>query len=317
MFPGCRGCPEKCPIRSATEVSRWPSLGSRVSIRYREAGGGHTDIIGHLCALAPRIEVRTKSDGTVAISPDDVVAVRELSHTPIRASEIRNLEHAAALAWPGTEQHWHNGWLLRAGGGHTSRANSAVPLDFSSSIADLAGIVTWYEERGLDPWLALADRLVPVRTAGVKPTRVMVRDLDTAVADVTATLQDSPDPAWLACYQREVPVEVLTAVIDGEVIFASVAGAAVARGAVTSAPDGTTWLGISAVHVTDTHRRTGYGRAICEALQAWGVGLGAQRVYVQVLDDNHAAIALYASMGFGLHHHLRYIDARRLLPTSL
>ena len=298
-------------------MSRWPVLGSRVSMRFRQADGGQTDVIGHLCALTPLITLRTKSDGMVSISPDDVVAVRELSHTPIRASEIRSLEHAAALAWPGTEQHWHHGWLLRAGGGHTSRANSAVPLDFSSSIADLDKIVSWYDKRGLEPWLTLPDRLVPVRTEGIKQTRVMVRDLDPAGVNAAATLDARPDAAWLACYQREVPEEVLTAVVDGEVVFASVAGVAVGRGAVTSAPDGTVWLGISAVHVTDTHRRSGHATAVCEALQTWGRDHGAQRVYVQVLEDNHAATALYASLGFGLHHRHRYVDARRLLTTSL
>jgi len=298
-------------------MSRWPVLGSRVSIRYREAGGGHTDVIGHLCELSPRIAVRTKSDGMVSVSPDDVVAVRELSHAPIRASEIRNLEHAAALAWPGTEQHWHRGWLLRAGGGYTSRANSAVPLDFSSSIADLGSIADWYSQRELKPWLALPDRLLPVRTTGIKHTRVMVRDLDPAGVKATATLDARPDAAWLACYQRDVSEEVLTAVMDGEVVFASAAGVAVGRGAVTRAPDGTAWLGISAVNVTDGYRRTGHGRFVCEALQGWGTDHGAERVYVQVLEDNHAAIALYTSMGFRLHHQLRYIDARQLLPTSL
>ncbi|MFN0141868.1 MAG: GNAT family N-acetyltransferase [Mycobacterium sp.] len=298
-------------------MSRWPALGSRVSMRFRQAGGGQTDVIGHLCALSPLITIRTKSDGMVTISPDDVVTMRELSHAPIRASEIRNLEYAAALAWPGTEQHWHSGWLLRAGGGHTSRANSAVPLDFSSSLADVNEIVSWYDKRGLKPLLALPDRLVPVRNEGTKQTRVMVRDLDPAGVNATATLAARPDAAWLACYQRDVPEEVLTAVIDGEVVFASVADAAVGRGAVTSAPDGTVWLGISAVHVTDTQRRSGHATAVCGALQTWGRDHGAQRVYVQVLEDNHAATALYASLGFGLHHRHRYVDARRLLTTSL
>ena len=59
------------------------------------------------------------------------------------------------------------------------------------------------------------------------------------------------------------------------------------------------------------------GRAVCEALHAWGIRRGAQRVYVQVLDENTAAIELYASLGYGLHHHVRYVDARRLLRTSL
>ena len=213
----------------------WPSLGSRVSIRYR-VGGAHTDVIGYLRAVAPRIEVHTKSSGPVFISPDDVVAVRELSHTVVRASEIRALEHAAALAWPGTQHHWHRGWLLRAAGGHTSRANSAVPLDFSAAIADLDDIVSWYGERGLTPWLALPDRLVRVRAAGVKRTRVMVRDIDPAGLVVATTLRNRPDAAWLNGYRLGVPEEVLTAVIDGEVTFASIAGAAGGRGAPRVSP---------------------------------------------------------------------------------
>lgn len=294
-------------------MPQWPSLGSRVSIRYR-ADGTHTDAIGYLLAVGPRIEIRTKSAGMVSIPPDDVIAIRELSHTAVRASEIRNLEHAAALAWPGTEQHWHRGWLLRAGGGHTSRANSAVPLDFSSAISDLEPIVCWYGERGLTPWLALPDRLIRVRATGVKQTRVMVRDIEPAGPVVTATLQDRPDTAWLDGYRPGVPEEVLTAVIDGEVTFASIAGVAGGRGALTCAPDGTTWLGISAVHVAEAQRRAGHGRVVCETLQAWGADRGARRAYVQVLEDNHAAIALYVSLGYRLHHHLRYLDARVLLP---
>ena len=47
----------------------------------------------------------------------------------MRTVDIRNLEHAAALAWPGVEQQWLGGWLLRFGRGSTRRANSAVPLD--------------------------------------------------------------------------------------------------------------------------------------------------------------------------------------------
>ena len=297
-----------------------PLVGSRASIRYRLAAGspaGQTDVIGRLEALTPRILVRTKSGELVEIAPADVVAVRELSAVPVRASEIRAVEHAAALAWPGTEQHWQDGWLLRAGGGHTSRANSAVPLDFAANLTALPAIVDWYAERGLQPWLALPERLVPVRASGVKHTRVMVRESAPASGDDAVEMLDRPDAAWLACYERDVPVEVLTAVVDGEVVFASVAGVAVCRGAVTTAPDGTRWLGISAVRVGAAHRRKGHARAVCGALQAWGTRHGAARVYVQVLTDNIAAVALYSALGFGLHHHHRYVDARALTARTL
>ncbi len=297
-----------------------PSVGSRVSIRYRLVSG-LTDVVGHLEAVTPRVLVRTKSDGVVEVTPKDIVAVRELSHRPVRASEIRALEHAAALAWPGTEQQWLAGWFLRsgtvAGATYTSRANSAIPLDFSAALADLPEVVDWYRERGQPAWLAVPERLLRVSATGIKPTRVMVRDVP-ELADVPAVaLAAQPDASWLAIYHRDVPAEVLTAVIDGDVVFATVPGAAVGRGAVTSAPDGTRWLGISSVRVADDHRRQGHATTVCAALQSWGAQRGAQQVYVEVLADNTPAIALYEAMGFRLHHSHRYVAAESVLGPTL
>lgn len=297
-----------------------PSLGSRVSIRYRTADG-MTDVIGVLEAWESQVRVRPKTGAVVSIPPADVVAMRELSAVPVRASEIRALEHAAALAWPGIEQQWHGGWLLRAGGGYTTRANSAVPLDFSSAVAAIPAIADWYAERGLPAWLALPERLLPVREigagVGIKHTRVMVADLPPRPADPDVPLRARPDADWLAVYERDVPSDVLTAVVDGAVAFAqsfvsAAGGGAVGRGAVTTAPDGTPWLGISAVHVTASQRRRGLASTVCATLQSWGITQGASRSYVQVLTENTTAIALYESLGYRLHHHHRYVDANAL-----
>lgn len=291
--------------------------GARVSVRYLDADGRPTDVIGVLAGETPHLVVHG-DEGTVSIPADAVVAVRELSAVPVRNSQIRAVEHAAALAWPGTEQRWHHGWLLRAAGGHTMRGNSAVPLAFSSSVADLPAVVDWYTDRGLEPWLSVPDRLLPVRGAGVKRTRVMVRDLpeDGGPGDDTVLL-GSPDDAWLACYRREVPVPVLTAVLDGEVVFARRGDAAVGRGAVTAAPDGTRWLGISALRTAAEHRRGGQAAAVCRALLTWGSARGARRCYVQVLEENTAGVALYAGLDFGLHHWSRYLDARSVTGASV
>ncbi|OHT92277.1 N-acetylglutamate synthase, CG3035 family [Mycobacterium syngnathidarum] len=296
-----------------------PALGSRVSLRYRLPAGSAkplTDVIGHLERVEPTVLIRAKDGELVEVSAADIISVRELSHAPVRTSAIRALEHAAAMAWPGVEQQWLGGWLLRAGHGVTSRANSAIPLGVSAQIADLSAVRDWYRERGLPAWLALPERLLPIRTPGVKPARVMVRELPAVpVPSVTpaqpsppsVTLAQQPDAQWLQLYEREVPVDVLTAVADGELTFATVAGCAVGRGAVTTAPDGTAWLGISSVRVGPAHRRQGHARAVCEALLSWGAAAGAGRAYVQVELDNHEAIALYTSLGFRLHHQTRYV----------
>ncbi|OBF18005.1 GNAT family N-acetyltransferase [Mycobacterium sp. ACS4331] len=293
-----------------------PAVGSRVSLRHRLPPGSAkplTDVVGHLVAVGTDVLVRTKSGETVTVAAADVVAVRELSHSPVRASEIRALEHAAASAWPGVEQQWLNGWLLRFGHGVTSRANSAVPLDISAQLSDLLEIVDWYRQRDLPAWLALPERLLPVRADGVKHTRVMVRDVGEHDSGPAASFASVPDADWLRVYERDVPVDVLSAVVDGEVTFARIGDAAVGRGAVTSAPDGTRWLGISSVRVAAERRRRGFARSVCEALLAWGATHGAQRTYVQVLADNAPAVALYTSMGFRLHHACRYVAAESLV----
>lgn len=146
---------------------------------------------------------------------------------------------------------------------------------------------------------------------------VMATDIDadvTGPADLVVSLH--PDHRWLQIYEREVPVEVLTAVVDGEVAFAALDDAAVGRGAVTEAPDGTRWAGISAVHVSEHVRRRGLARALCTGLLAWARDRGATRGYVQVVADNAGARALYESMGFREHHRSRYVRAEDLLAHT-
>jgi N-acetylglutamate synthase len=297
-------------------VVELPPVGTRVSLRYRLPAGSErplNDVVGHLVEVVPTIRVRTKSAELVDVSPGDVVAVRVLTDAPVRNSQIRNLEHAAALAWPGLEQRWLDGWLLRFSGGPSHRANSAVPLEVHANLTAVPAIVAWYRERHATPWLSVPDRLVrlPEATRSSLEVLVMTRELDPEVAE-PVDVAGRPDDQWLRSYERDVDVDVLTAVIDGEVGFATRASAAVGRGAVTTAPDGTRWAGLAAVHVASDQRRKGHARALCATLLAWGVARGATQAYAQVLVDNAAALTLYRSMGFRTQHRTRYVDGRTL-----
>ena len=286
----------------------WPPPGTRVTVRYRRPAGSIpplTDAVGHLLDIEPLVRVQTKTGAVVQFAPADVVAVRTLSGAPVRTSQIRALEHAAAFAWPGVEQQWLDGWLLRAGHGVTSRANSAVPLDISARAAAIPAIADWYTRRGLTPRLAIADRLLRLPGMGEQANAVLVRDVRTAEPDPSVRLSDRPDDAWLQLYRREVPVDVLTAVVDGELTFGAHTDLAVARASVTDAPDGTRWVGLSAMRVADQDA----GRALSEALLAWGAARGATRGYVRILEDDHAAAVLAQSLGFALHHRARYFTA--------
>lgn len=294
-----------------------PAVGTRVSLRYRLPRGSVpplTDVIGHLVATGSMISVRTKTGAVVEVAADDVVAVRALTDAPVRTSQIRAMEHAAALAWPGTEQQWIDGWLLRGADGHTHRANSAVPLEVGASVKAVPAIVEWYARRGQTPWLSVPDRLLTL-PATVSPhleTVVMVRELPAGEPDETVAFAPLPDATWLRVYERQVPVEVLSAVIGGSAAFATRGDAAVGRVAVTSSPDGARWAGLSAVRVAEDRRREGHAHALCSALMAWATEQGATHCYVQVLLDNAPAIALYEQLGFSTQHRARYVDGSSL-----
>lgn len=271
------------------------------------------DVLGQLLEVGPRVRVRA-GDGTLhEFRLSDVLYVRQLTDRPVKNSQIRAVEHAAALAWPGLEQQWLDGWLLRAGQAATLRANSAIPLDMYARATTIPVIIDWYAQRGLTPWLAVPERLLrlPESLPAECETRMMLGDTS-ADGGSDVTLAEQPDDAWLACYARDVPVEVLTAVVDGQVAFASIAGVAVGRAAVTLGPDGQRRVGISELRVTTDQRRQGYGRAVCAALLGWGREHGATQAYVQVRSDDHAAFDFFASIGFAGQHRSRYVDARML-----
>jgi ribosomal protein S18 acetylase RimI-like enzyme len=267
------------------------------------------DVVGHLLDVGPTLQVKTKLGDVVTIAADDVVSIRPLSAAPVRNRDIRNLEHAAALGWPGVEQQWLGGWLLRFGHGITRRANSAVPL-LPTPGEHVGEIVDWYAARGAPPLLAVPDRLfrVPLDQPTDGENVVMARPLTEGAANASVSLTSRPDDGWLRLHPREVPVDVLTAVVDGVVAFGRIEDAAVGRVAVTSAPDGTRWAGLSSVHVAEAARRRGLARSLCDALLGWATEQGATRAYVQVLAENTAATRLYQSMGFGEHHRSRYVS---------
>lgn len=297
-------------------------------LRYRlPPGHTHpmTDVIGELVSVdAVSVSVRAQDGTVVQVATERVVALKPLGPRPIRTSEIRSLEAAAAAGWPGIEQEWIDGWQLRFGHGYTGRANSASPLEpgASTTAETLARIGERYVARGLPPTLSLPDRLaaVPPGWRTYNETAVMAADLSSLVLRdgelaITVALEASAD--WLRSlhYQgRPAPAgaaEVVAAVRDGTVGFGMIGAPssvplAVGRAAVATAPDGRCWVGLSALWVAPEHRRNGLGTLMCGELARWGRERGATHAYLQVAIDNTAAVDMYRDLGFAPHHRYRY-----------
>jgi len=114
------------------------------------------DLVGTVVALgSDRLVVRRPDGPEVSVRRDRVIAVRELPAPPrpARRPDRLRLEQVAAAAWPAVDTARLGDWVLRASGGWTRRANSALVLGSPGMDLDraLGACVRWYAERGLPP----------------------------------------------------------------------------------------------------------------------------------------------------------------------
>jgi GNAT superfamily N-acetyltransferase len=316
-----------------------PSPGDRVVVRFRKGPGAPadwrgddsatlSDVTGVLQSADDAGVVVRRGDDLLTIPAALVHAVKVLSDKPVRNSEIRSLEVAAARGWPGVESTMINGWRARAGGGFSRRANSAVPVEMGARVdTDTVALLSeWYRARGLPLKLAVVTRLIP-RSHVPADDYVVTVDALTAPIGVLAgpdiggvDIDSRPSDEWSAAYCTEhgdsdvdLAAAVVAAVDGGSLAFASVHNTdgtliAIGRGAVTTGLGNDVWLGLSALWTAPEHRGRGLGRMVLAALEQWGAGGGATSIYLQVETGNTVAREWYRRLGFGLHHSYGYID---------
>ncbi|MEU8225363.1 GNAT family N-acetyltransferase [Kribbella sp. NPDC048915] len=298
-------------------------IGHRVVVRYR-LEGGLTDLIGVLAAWSPdRVVVRPADGTTHEIPVADIAAAKPIPEMPLRPVDVEQLFLTTALGRPAVETAYVGQWLLRASSGWTGRANSLLPAgDPGMPVADaLSKAEEFYAERGL-PRLALIRLGSPyeaeIRARGWIEARpeesdvlVMHTTLDhvNAVPEYDVQLTERPDDAWYAATFSESTVpEPAPAVLEGaeKVRFASVTVdgqvVAVGRGAMTGH-----WLGVDSIRVSEGHRRRGLGTAIVQGLARWAGQYGGRRTYLEVLEENTAALATYSRLGYREAYRYRYL----------
>jgi ribosomal protein S18 acetylase RimI-like enzyme len=244
-----------------------------------------------------------------------------------------DLERLVARSWRGLEEERFGDWLLRASGGFTGRANSALvvgdpPNDLPTAVQALTD---WYAARGLRPRAQ-----VPV--PGSEPADAAfdaagwLRDEDNLVLtaplagwpapNVAVDLAAEPDEAWLTGYRYRgtplPPVARDVLVNADDPVFASIRCdpapaplAAVARGVVVD-----DWLVVTAVTVDERYRRQGLASAVMAGLGAWARDRGGRSCALQVAGSNAPALSLYERLGFTEHHRYHYRLGPGPLPAS-
>ena len=222
-------------------------------------------------------------------------------------------------ALPALESEHYDGWILRAAGGYTGRANSAAPL-YPGTLETIHKIVyteTWFQSRALTPMIRLTpaaqpaglDLLLEERKYSLRDEGVSVQavELDGSYSPVgPVEVVEGPIPrSWLAMLASLQPrveqhfdaASDLFSRLPVSSAFAAVrrdgAPAAIGR-AVLENDD----VGLFDVATHPDLRRGGLATDITMALLNWGSRRGATRAYLQVESGNDPALRLYRRFGF-------------------
>jgi N-acetylglutamate synthase len=252
----------------------------------------------------------------------------------MRTIDWRRIEEASLNGLQTQRQLFYDGWLLRVSPGKAKRARS-VNAHFGSTLP-LARKIDYcervYRERELPALFRITPFVVPAEldetlsqrgyvvyqptlVQGVRmqaPPPLLAADAEfralapRAFVDAVAALQNLTAGQAAAHLERIVELPLATRAV---VAFRD--GAAIACGQVMLEDD---IAGIFSMVTAEGARGQGVASALMSRLLSWAWDHGAAQAYLQVEQDNAAAIAVYAKFGFHTgytyHYRARPEDAR-------
>ena len=300
-----------------------------MSVR-RRVEGGLTDVVGHLIDASDASLTVLRRDGEVVdLDASAVTAAKVVPPAPVRPGwqvpdlSPDDMQRICWAGWPAREHEMLGDWALRAHGGITGRANSAMAVGSPGMpLPDAIDAVReWYVARDLPPLLQLplAD---PVNAAMAEHgwerlhvTIVQVAPIAPLIAataprdDLQVVLEAVPSATWqslmhdLDTDDTESHLEILTG--PERVGFATLFKGDEPVGIGRVSVEGT-WAGVTSVDVAPSARRQGIGSAVMRALLTWAQQQGATASYLQVRAANPAALRMYAALGYVTHHPYNY-----------
>ena len=330
------------------DLTRTLTVGMRVVLRHR-IDGGLTDALGPLVSADDTTLVVQTRRGLVSVARGDVVAAKEVPPAAVRrgaphlAPSMADLQELMVAGMPPLRSAWLGRWLLREASGYTGRANSTLPLgDPGIPLSEaLAFVASWYADRRQVPLLQVygpsgfevasdADGGAALEAGwtAFQRTLVMTGPVDALAGGGPAlgsAVTDRPNDAWWSAAAPREQEHRATA----QAIFDRVQNAAylTLRAGPSDAADGEVvavgrvafahaWAGMFSVHVPPAYRRRGLARQVMALAAQQARARGVRSMYLQVSQDNAAAVRLHESLGFAVHHEYWYLRAPAPSPPA-
>ncbi|NHN30761.1 GNAT family N-acetyltransferase [Paenibacillus agricola] len=246
----------------------------------------------------------------------------------------QEIERYAYHTWPAATTLPYGDWILRASGGITKRANSVWTASGNEMPQGdwLREVEQFYKTQNLPACYHISDASpkgieASLEVAGYSklfPCSVLVADTKQVIQlssyepkAITIHFQPLCADRWLsdflrlegfsmdkydfysALFSRITQLKSFCSLyLDGECI--AIGTAVVENG----------WAGFTNIAVKAELRGQGIGRLLLHSLAQWSQSHGADRLYLQVLDNNRPAHRLYHKSGFSplFHYHYRVKD---------
>ncbi|MEK5396160.1 MULTISPECIES: GNAT family N-acetyltransferase [unclassified Paenibacillus] len=239
-----------------------------------------------------------------------------------RVELYKFIEEITLNTWPAEQSVLLKGWILRTAAGYTKRANSVNPLyGAGHCTADLGGQIKlaeqYYEQAGLKPVFKITpytqpanldERLEEHGYTIVEPSSVRLLDLeDLATPDLRFTVQvsESLTEEWLNVFSELTELtdknrETLTRMLSAShlrqgyvLLYNNGAPTACGLGVIQNG-----YMGLYDIVTASEYRRQGMAEQLLLALLHWGKSQGAMASFLQVVQANAGASALYDKLGF-------------------
>jgi GNAT superfamily N-acetyltransferase len=232
------------------------------------------------------------------------------------------IEEITLNTWPAEQSILLNGWILRTAAGYTKRANSVNPLygaesSFVNVVDRIKFAEQYYEHAGLTSAFKITPYMQPANLDAilaergytiVDPSSVRLLDLeDLAEPNLrySVQVQESLNEEWLHAFteltelsdkNRDTFIRMLSAshLQQGYALLLS-------NGVPTACGLGVIqngYIGLYDIVTSPAHRRQGMAEQLILGLLQWGKTQGAITSFLQVVQTNAGASALYDKLGF-------------------
>ncbi|MFW9964545.1 MAG: GNAT family N-acetyltransferase [Candidatus Sifarchaeia archaeon] len=237
----------------------------------------------------------------------------------IDQSQIIELEQVASNAWVAEEVERFGGWLLRANGGITRRANSVLPIGPPPPPLEdsIEKAISFYKARGLKPRFQMTETSKPVEldrdlserglTVGlqVEVHTAAINHLIQKETPIDVMVSNDISDGWMSVYVEASGYDPSTMEIRKNLMKRTTLPKAFALAKIDRELAGVgfgvvedKWLGLFNIASHPSFRGRGVALSVNTALANWGHQRGARSAYLQVESENLPAQKLYDKLGF-------------------